>query len=241
MKSILKELPEQDRPREKLLVQGPESLSITELLAIILGSGHQEENAIELSRRILRELSTGGEEGSVEGQLQGISKARKHQLLDIKGVGPAKAASVLASVELGRRVMSRGLGERTKIKSAEDAAQVLMVRMQDSDVEEFAILGLSTKKTLLGMRTISRGSMTSTFAEPREVFSAAMQMRAHSIILAHNHPSGDATPSGTDRDVTKRLMKAGKLLGIGVEDHLIIGHGTYYSFRRQGEMTGWDD
>lgn len=240
MKSILKELPEQDRPREKLLAQGPQALSITELLAIILGSGHQEENAIELSRRILRELST-GEENSVHGQLRGIAKARKQQLLHIKGVGPAKAASVLASVELGRRLMSPSFGERMKICCAEDAAQVLMVRMQDCDVEEFAILGLSTKKTLLGMRTISRGCMTSTFAEPREVFSAAMQMRAHTIILAHNHPSGDAMPSGADRDVTKRLCKAGKLLGIRVEDHLIIGHGTYYSFRRQGEMTGWDD
>lgn len=220
----IKELPEDSRPREKMRVNGPSALSNSELLAILLRSGNSEETAVELSYRIL--TSSGG--------LKGLASLSMEELSSFKGVGIAKAAQVMAAIELGKRIISAGDGARSRITCPEDVVKIVMEDMRHLDREHFRCMSLSTKNNLLAIDTVSIGSLNSSIVHPREVFKNAIIRSAAGVILLHNHPSGDPNPSGEDVSITKRLVEAGETLGINVLDHLIIGDNRYISLKEKG-------
>lgn len=220
----MKEMPEDLRPRERMLKFGPQSLSNAELLAIILSTGSQTESALDLANRILREKDG----------LQFLTQAVFEELLEIRGVGTAKAAQIKAALELGKRSAAFRPEQKTIIKSPDSAAGLLMDEMRFLDREHFKIVLLSTKNHVLSIETISIGSLNSSIVHPREVFKHAIRRSAAAIILAHNHPSGDPTPSHEDIEITSRLVEAGKIIGIDVLDHLVIGSNHYVSLKERG-------
>lgn len=220
----IKSLPQDLRPRERLAAGGPEALSNAELLAIILRTGWQQENALDLAQRLLAEPRG----------LRFLAEASFEELASFKGVGPAKAAQVKAAVELGRRLAQAGRVGRPVIHSPLDVAALLMEEMRYLDREHFRALSLNTKNQVLSLDNISIGSLNSSIVHPREVFKRAITNSAAAVILVHNHPSGDPAPSREDIEVTKRLVQAGKILGIAVLDHIIIGDGRYLSFKEKG-------
>ncbi|MDS1029398.1 DNA repair protein RadC [Bacillota bacterium LX-D] len=222
----IKELPDELRPRERIVQAGPEALSNTELLAILLRTGSQKQSALELANQILREA---------EG-LSFLVTASLEELTAIPGIGVAKAAQIKAAVEIGRRLSAYRIEPKVTIQSPDTAANLLMDEMRFLDREYFKTLFLNTKNHVLGLETISIGSLNSSIVHPRELFKQAVKKSAAAIILAHNHPSGDPTPSREDIDVTKRLIEAGKIMGIEVLDHIIIGNGTYVSLKERGQM-----
>lgn len=210
---------------------GPQALADAELLAILLGTGTPLESALSLAQRLLSE----GQRQAGNGLLY-LVHASVTELGRLRGVGPAKACQVKAAVELGRR-LSRTAAERRSIAGPADAAQILMESLRHLEQEEFHVLMLNTKNQLLGSERISVGSLNASIVHPREVFKQAIRQSANAVILAHNHPSGDPTPSQEDAQVTARLVEAGQLLGIEVLDHLVIGDGRYTSMRQTG--FGW--
>lgn len=220
----IKSLPQDLRPRERLAQGGPGILSNAELLAIILRTGWHQENALHLAQRLLAEPRG----------LRFLAEASFRELASFKGVGPAKAAQVKAAIELGRRLAQAGRTERPAIHSPLDVAALLMEEMRYLDREYFRALSLNTKNQVLAIDNISVGSLNSSIVHPREVFKRAITNSAAAVILVHNHPSGDPAPSREDIEVTKRLVQAGNLLGIGVLDHIIIGDGRYLSFKEKG-------
>ncbi len=219
----VKEMPEDIQPRERLLKMGPEALSSGELLAIILRIGNREETAIEMANRIIHHC----------GGLKGLATISEKELASFKGIGTAKIAQIRAAIELGSRIYKEAALTKQKIRSPLDVVELVM-EMQFLDREHFRIILLSTKNHVIGTENISVGSLNSSIVHPREVFKKAIEKSAASIILVHNHPSGDPQPSKEDIQVTQRLVEAGELLGISVLDHIIIGDSTYKSLKEMG-------
>jgi len=220
----MRELAHDDRPREKLLRHGPGVLSDTELIAIVLGSGMPGENVLELSRRLLDE-SIG---------LGGLVRADAKSLQRTKGLGPAKAAQIVAAIELGRRVGQLDPESRPRVQTPEEVFALLGPRVAGLATERLYVLSLDTRSRLLGCSIAVEGSVNSIPVRNAEVFREPVVLRAVSVILAHNHPSGDARPSPQDVATTKRLVEAGQSLEIEVQDHIIIGQNTFLSLKREG-------
>lgn len=218
------DLPESERPREKLLRYGVESLSNAELLAIILRTGSCNENIVNLSNRILRE--TGG--------LNGLLTSCSEDFLKLKGIGAAKAAQLLALAEISKRFKSFQSGEQYKISQPKDAAELLMENMRNLKQEHLKVIMLNTKNVVISVKDVSVGSLNSSIVHPREVFCEAVKKSSASIIISHNHPSGDPLPSSEDITLTHRIKECGKLLGIDLLDHIIIGNGVYVSLKEKG-------
>lgn len=226
----IKELPIEDRPQEKLLKYGPESLSNKELLALIIRTGTKELTSVELSEKILYCLKREGEDDG----LFALKNATLKELTDIKGIGEAKASMILAAVNLGIRMSTYSLYKKIKITSPDIAANYVMNDMKYLETEHFKIMNLNTKKEITHIREISHGSINMTLVYPREVFKKAISDNAHSIILLHNHPTGDPNPSIEDINLTNRLIECSKIIGIEILDHIIVGDNKYFSFLKEG-------
>lgn len=222
----IKKLPERERPRERLLNRGANHLSNAELLAILMGtSGQRGESVLELAARVLEKA----------GDISNLTQLTSDELCEIKGIGPAKAVQILAMVELSRRLSVQGTPP-SSIRSPEDVRRLLLERLRHEEREHFFTVLLNTKNHCLGIEEVSVGSLNSSIVHPREVFRAAIRRSAAALIIAHNHPSGDCTPSREDMDVTRRLTEAGRLIGIDVLDHVIFGDGVILSLKEKGLM-----
>lgn len=217
----IREWNENDRPREKLLVKGKNALTDAELVAILIGSGSKEESAVSLSQRIL---------SSVDNQLHQLGKLSVKQLMQFKGIGEAKAITIVAGLELGRRRGNEHTSTLQKITSSKDVYTILKPVIGDLEHEEFWILYLNNNHKVLKKKQISMGGKTGTLVDPKVVFKAALEFNATAIVLAHNHPSGSLKPSQSDLDLTSQLKTAGKYLDIKLLDHLIITEKAYFSF-----------
>lgn len=222
----IREMPASERPRERLAAYGPEHLSNAELLAIILRVGSQGASAIDLGRTLISQFKS----------LRGIGAASLTELGKIKGLGFSKAVQIKAAMELGKRVALESLGENPQIDSPEDVYNLLCHRVKDEKQERFIVLLLDVKNRVFAQEDVTKGLLDASLAHAREVFKLAVREGAKSIIVAHNHPSGDPTPSKEDIETTKELKKAGETLDIPVLDHVIIGEGRYVSLHRQGLM-----
>lgn len=223
----LKDLPAEERPRERLWKYGPEVLSNAELLAIIIRTGNRNETALALAQRMLSELGQG------EG-LNFLVDATVEELTKVKGISMAKACAIKAAVELGKRIGGIKSIDKVFIRSPRDVANLLMNEMRYLKKEYFRTIQLNVKNQVLAVEDISVGSLNSSIVHPREVFKGPIRRSSAAIILIHNHPSGDPSPSREDIEVTRRLYEAGKLLGIDVLDHIIIGDGIYTSLKEKG-------
>ncbi len=224
-KISIKAWAEEDRPREKLNAQGRRALSDAELIAILIGSGNRDESAVELSKRILHHYGN---------DLNKLGKVSVNELSRFKGIGEAKAISIIAALELGRRRSDTETKVADIITSSSTAWQILRRHLVDLNHEEFWILLLSRSNKVIAKELISKGGLSGTVADPKIIFSIALQHQASSIILAHNHPSGNLKPSQQDIDLTKKLYQAGKILDINVFDHLIITDDGFLSFADEG-------
>ncbi|GAB6173215.1 DNA repair protein RadC [Paradesulfitobacterium aromaticivorans] len=220
----LKDLPAELLPRERLYALGPEALSNREVLAILLRTGVKGENVLDLAERLLAD----------SGGLSGLARLTVHELAQLHGLGKAKASGLKAALELGRRLVSSDPASRPVINSPQDVAHLVMEEMRHFDREHFRVVTLNTKNHVLGISPISVGSLNSSLVHPRECFKEAIRRNSNAIILLHNHPSGDPTPSREDIEVTKRLADGGKILGIEVLDHVIIGDNRYISLKERG-------
>ncbi|MFJ7744224.1 DNA repair protein RadC [Peribacillus sp. NPDC097295] len=223
---LIRDYPKEERPRERFLQDGPQSLSNQELLALLLRTGSKEESVLQLSNRLIK---------AFEG-LRLLKEASVEEMTEIKGIGEAKAIQILASVELGRRIHKLNDQDRYVIRSPEDGANYCMEEMRFLSQEHFVCLYLNTKNQVLHKRTVFIGSLNASIVHPREVFKEAFRRSAASIICLHNHPSGDPSPSREDIEVTKRLVECGKIMGIEVLDHIIIGEHKYVSLKEKGYL-----
>lgn len=219
--------PEEDRPREKLLKYGEEHLSNSELLAILLRTGVKGQSAVDLARQMIAKFKT----------FRQMSHARPSEWSAFKGLGEAKIAQIKAAIEIGRRFRETEIKEdRTQIKSSRDLVSVLMPQMRDLKIEVFKTITLDGQNRLIDIVEESRGTVNFTSPIIREIYQKALQKFATSIICAHNHPSGQCKPSDEDATFTRKLVDAGRTLGLPVLDHLIIGNDCYYSFADDGKM-----
>ncbi|MEI2694945.1 MAG: DNA repair protein RadC [Saprospiraceae bacterium] len=216
-----------DRPREKLLEKGKLALSHSELLAILIGSGSGGENALDLARNIM---------DSCKQDLTELSKLGVDRLCKYKGIGKVKALVIEAALELGRRRQESLFQDKQVIVASRQAYDVIRLKMQDLGHEEFWILYLNRANKIMSVENISKGGITGTVADPRLIFSRALDIKACGVILVHNHPSGSTRPSNQDLELTKKLKSAGQLLDIQVMDHLIVTEDTYYSFADEGML-----
>lgn len=221
----IRELPPGERPRERLSSHGAGRLSAIELLAIVLGTGRGGQSAIEVAHEV---LARGG------GSLRRIAAEPLGTLTGIPGIGRARAMTIHAALELGRRMMIETRDEGVNIRSPRDVYRLFAPRLEDLPVEEFHVAVLDAQHRVERDITITRGILNSSLVHPREVFREAIAERAAALILVHNHPSGDPTPSPDDRMVTQQLVAAGQLLDIPVHDHVIVGRGRYTSFAEAG-------
>lgn len=226
--TMVRDLPEQERPREKLIAHGVETLSNAELLAILLRVGTKNVSVLHVAENLLSLYKDSG--------LSSIVKLAPAQLSEIAGVGPAKAATILAAIELGRRIAQEPFYQKTAVTTPDDAARYIMPRLRYETKENFAIILLNVKNQILSFKIISVGILNASLVHPREVFEEALKNAASSIILTHNHPSGDPKPSNEDIATTHRLVKAGQIMGINVVDHVIVGNNKYISLKEQGLM-----
>ncbi|MFA6851163.1 MAG: DNA repair protein RadC [Selenomonadaceae bacterium] len=226
MMTMVRYLPEDERPRERLLVKGATVLSNAELLAILLRTGTREDSVLHLAEKVLAMYKERG--------ILSIMHMSPGELSGIKGIGDAKAATIIAAVELGRRLSEKVSEKRYVIHGPEDAAVYVMPRFRYETKEHFAVMLLNTKNHVLSVHVVSIGSLSASIVHPREVFREAIQNAAASVILLHNHPSGDPSPSREDILVTERLVKAGKIMDIPVLDHIIIGDDKYISLKEKG-------
>ena len=224
---MVRDLPLEERPREKLVSYGPAVLSNAELLAILLRTGTRGESVLRMAERVLSYCKDRGLASMVHVSVEELAK--------IHGLGPGKAATVLAAVELGRR-LAIAEARVEIIHGPEDVARFAMPHFRHETKEHFAVLLLNTKNHILAMPVISQGSLTASVVHPREVFEAAVRHSAASMILLHNHPSGDPSPSREDIAVTERLVKAGQIMDIPVLDHVIIGNDSFASLKEKGLM-----
>ena len=215
----IKDMPDNNRPRERFLKYGPEVLSDAELFAIFLRTGTVGENVTDMSNRL---IATYG--------LDKLFDCALKELQKIKGIGPTKAMQILAMAELGKRYnQAKNSNNSKKISSAEDVFNYFHERLKDKKEEHFYILMLNTQNNIIGEQLISKGILDASIVNPREIFKPAIRNSASKIILVHNHPSGDPTPSAEDKEITQRLMKAGEELGIRVVDSVIIGEGEWWN------------
>ncbi len=220
----IKNMPASEQPREKLLNNGVESLSNAELIAILLATGTKEITAINLAENILNYSNDG---------IRYLTETTVEELSNIRGMGLAKSAQLIAAVELGKRIALTTKVNNYRIKSPMDVSSLLMEELRYKKKEYFNILLLNTKHELISIENISIGSLNASIVHPREVFQRAIKRSSSSIILVHNHPSGDPSPSNEDIKITKRLQEAGSIIGIEVLDHIIIGDGTYCSLKER--------
>ncbi len=230
--TLIKDIPVAERPREKLLRYGAASLSNTELIALLLGSGTQDASAITLAERI------------ISADPQGVLFLRDctpEELCSIDGIGPAKSAVIIAAAELGRRLATTPVENRINIHSVEDVVSLFMDSMRHLKKEFFKVLLLNAKNKIIMVDEVSAGSLMATEVHPREVFSNPIRRGAASIILIHNHPSGDPSPSKADIFITHKLVMTGEIIGIPVLDHVIIGDGRYVSLKAEGYLEGSDE
>lgn len=221
-KVMIRDIPHQERPRERLAEAGPQAVSTAELLAIILRTGHGQENVLRLAERLLAKF----------GDLVGVATASLSELQEVKGIGPAKAVEIKAALELGRRLTTMAPHERPTIAVPEDAANIVMSEMSLLEQEHLRVMTLNTRSQLLKVHNIYVGSLNSSVVRVAELFRPAIKENAAHIIVFHNHPSGDPSPSPEDIRVTRELVKAGKLLNIELRDHIIIGRQRFCSLRR---------
>lgn len=221
----IREWPVQERPRERLLAEGASALASRELLAILIGSGREGASAVEIAGSLLR---------SADGSLRRLASSSPAGLAEIAGIGPAVAARISASLELGRRLAREGPLERTRIRGPRDVYDLCAPSMRDLSQEEFHVLLVNTQHAVVREIIVTRGTLDASIVHPREVFRAAITESAAAMILVHNHPSGDPTPSSEDRAVTRQLAEAGRLIGIPVLDHVVVGDGRYISFVEAG-------
>jgi DNA repair protein RadC len=220
----IKELPSSERPRERLLHYGANALSNAELLAIILRTGTQHENVIQVAQRLL---------ASYEG-LGGLVRANTAELMSEKGLGPAKVTQLKAALELGRRLLVEAPDELPQIRSPADAANLVMSEMGFLEQEHLRVMLLDTKNRVLAKPTVYVGSLNVSLIRVGELFRDAIRVNCASLIVLHNHPSGDPTPSPEDVAVTRQIVEAGRLLDIDVLDHLIIGRRRFVSLKERG-------
>jgi len=215
-----------DRPREKLERLGPAGLGDNELLALVLGGGVRGQSALDLANRLIEHA----------GGLQGFTRLSVAALRHVAGIGRARAAQVIAAIEIGRRTLVRDMVERPRFTSPRQMAGYLLPEYGSCAVEQFGIVMLDSKYRVIRIKLLSVGSLDTTIVHPREVFREAAATAAAAIILFHNHPSGDATPSPDDFVLTLRMVSAGDIMGIDVLDHLILADQTYYSMTESGDV-----
>lgn len=224
-KNSIKNWNEDDRPREKLALKGRSSLSDAELLAIIMGSGNREKSAVELAKRILKNANHNWNE---------LAKCSIEDLCKFKGVGEAKAISMITALEIGRRRNSQEVLERDKISSSKDAAIIFQQQIGDLPNEEFWVMFLNQGNRIIKTEQISRGGITQTAVDVRVIFKRALELMATALILSHNHPSGNLTPSQSDQTITQKIKQGAALLDIQVLDHMIVSQKDFYSFADEG-------
>ncbi|MGM0437171.1 MAG: RadC family protein [Bacillota bacterium] len=220
----IKELPEEERPREKLLKYGAERLSNAELLAVIIRLGIAKRTAVELSQDILNYFNG----------LKGLVELNVEELVKLKGVGTVKASQILALTELSKRIHSGSFKEQPAVQTPKDVASLIMPKIRFLKQEVFGLVLLDIKNKVIATPFISKGGLSSSIVHPREVFKVAIKRSSASIILFHNHPSGEATPSQDDIKITKRLIEVGELMGINVLDHIVIGDNEFNSMKEKG-------
>jgi DNA repair protein RadC len=220
----IRELPVAERPRERLAQRGPGGLTAAELIALLWGSGVRGRSAVDLATEALS-----GHEG-----LAGLARATELELAAIPGIGQAKAAQLLAAFELGRRLMADWPAGRWSIRGPHDIADRLILQMGRLEREELRVVILDTKNHVLRVQTVYQGNVSSSLVRVGELYRDAVRLNAASVILVHNHPSGDPTPSPDDLHLTAEALAAGRLLDIGLLDHLVIGHDAYVSLRDRG-------
>lgn len=223
----IKNWAEDDRPREKLSLKGQRALSDSELLAIIMGSGSRNESAVELAKRIL---------DSVDNNWNNLSRLSVQDLCKFKGIGEAKAISIITALEIGRRKAAQEIPEKTKIKGSSDIFRVMEGLIGDLNVEEFWVLYLNQGNFVIRKEQISRGGINQTTVDIRVILKMALDLFATGIILAHNHPSGNLNPSNMDYKLTQRIKDAARTLDIEVLDHVIITQKAYFSFADEGQL-----
>ncbi|WP_338646238.1 DNA repair protein RadC [Flavobacterium sp. KS-LB2] len=216
---------EDDKPREKLMLKGKSVLSDAELIAILIGSGSRNESAVDLSKRIL---------ASVDTNLNALGKVSLSQLMSFKGIGEAKAISIIAALELGRRRRAEGAVELKKVTSSKIIFEIIQPIIGELPHEEFWIIYLNNSNKVISKSQLSKGGITGTLVDVRLVFKTALEMGATGLILCHNHPSGTLIPSEADKQITKKLKLAGDSLEIKVLDHLIVTEKNYFSFVDEG-------
>jgi len=224
----IKDWPEEDRPREKLLAKGSHALTETELLAIILRNGNAStgESAIDQARLLLNQF----------GGLKGIDDASASEISAVKGIGPAKVAEIKACLEIGKRIGSQKWETGQPLHSAEDVYQHFRENLGREKRELFYVVLLNNKNRKMREVKISEGSLTASLVHPREVYNPVIRESAAGVIFVHNHPSGDPAPSPEDIDITKRLKEVGDVMGVRVLDHVVIGHDRYFSFNERGML-----
>lgn len=217
----------EDRPREKLLLKGTAALSDAELIAILLGSGTTTMSAVDLAKRILQ---------GARNNLHDLARLSVNDLMKMKGIGEAKAITIIAALELGRRRKESDPDEKPKIVGSKDAFELLRPYLQDISHEEFWVMTLNRGNRVIKKHQVSQGGVAGTVADPKIIFKTAVEDLASGIVLAHNHPSGTVTASQADIDLTKKLRDAGKLLDIQILDHIIIAGTKYFSFADEGVL-----
>lgn len=216
-----------DRPREKLLAKGKEALSDSELIAILLNSGSGKESAIDVAKNVLR---------LGEDNLDELGKVSIKDLMSVKGIGEARAVTLVAALELGRRRHASGFLDKKRVRSSGELASFLKASLKDYPYEVFAVVFLNISNKVKHFEIISKGGLNHTVVDPRIIFLKALEVQASSLVLCHNHPSGSLRPSRADEEITLKLRNAGKLLDIKVVDHLIVSDEGYYSFADEGMM-----
>lgn len=220
----MKAIAEHDRPREKLARRGPHALGDNELVAIVIGQGQQRASALDLANGLLASL----------GGVAGLARAARDELMRISGIGPARAAQLVAAMELGRRCITRATTDRVQLVGPRAVAEYLLPQYGGRRVEQFGVLLLDTKHRVVRTTILSVGTLDASIVHPRDVFREAVTGGAAAIVLFHNHPSGDPEPSREDSRLTERLIAAGVLMGINVIDHVILGDTSYFSYREKG-------
>lgn len=221
---MIRDMAEHDRPRERLCKVGAEVLSTAELLAIVLRNGTQGESVLRMAERLLIQFDN----------LPGLARATITELMETKGVGEAKAAEIKAALEIGRRLVASAPEERPRVSSPDDAFHLLKSEMMFLDQEHLRLILLDTRNKVLRTPTIYIGSLNTSVIRIGELFRAAIRENAAAFIVAHNHPSGDPSPSPEDINVTRQIVQAGKLLDVDVLDHIVIGHNRFVSLKQRG-------
>lgn len=224
---MIKNLPYEEQPREKLVAHGVSFLSNSELLAILLRTGTRNKSAVDLGRTIVNTFGN---------NINELAQVTIEELCTIDGIGESKATQILSAIELGKRIKQTSSIRGLKISSPTDVVKFFNMELSDSKVEKFVIVLLNTKNEIINWEIISIGSLNASIVHPREVFNRAIKRSAASIIAIHNHPSGAIEPSKEDNAITKRLFESGQLVGIPLIDHIIIGKESYYSFKEQNQL-----